>query len=57
MNDIVAEILKSGGISIIDWLLMIFNRCMESDVLPEDWQALYSTKRKLTEENEQIIEE
>ena len=28
MDDIVVEILKNWGISIIDWLLRIFNRCI-----------------------------
>ena len=31
--------LKNGGISIIDWLLRIFLRCMESGVVSEDWKA------------------
>ena len=28
INGIVIEMLKGGDISIIDWLLRIFNRCM-----------------------------
>ena len=40
MDGIVVEILKNGGISIIiDWLLRIFNKCMESGVAPEGWKA------------------
>ena len=39
MDYIVVEMLKSGGISIIDWLLRIFNRYMKSGVVPEDWKA------------------
>ena len=39
MNGIVVEMLKNGGIRIIDWLLRIFNKCMESGVVPEDWKA------------------
>ena len=39
MDGIVVEMLKKGGISIIDWLLRIFNKCMESGVVPEDWKA------------------
>ena len=31
--------LKNGGISITDWLLRIFNQCMESGVVPEDWKV------------------
>ena len=30
MDGIVIEMLNNGGISITDWLLRIFNRCMES---------------------------
>ena len=33
MDGIVVEMLKNGGISIIDWLLRIFNKCMESGVV------------------------
>ena len=33
-DGIVVEMLKNGGI-IIDWLLRIFSRCMESSVLPK----------------------
>ena len=29
MDDIVVEMLKNGSISITDWLLRIFNKCME----------------------------
>ena len=32
--------MKNGGISIIDWLLRIFNRCMESGVVQEDWKVV-----------------
>ena len=39
MDYIVVEMLKSGGISIIDWLLRIFSRCMEPGVIPKDWKA------------------
>ena len=39
MDGIVVEMLKNGGISIIDWLLKMFNRCITSDVVPEDWKA------------------
>ena len=35
MNGIVVEMLKNRGISITYWLLRIFNRCMESGVVPE----------------------
>ena len=36
MDGIIVGMLKNGGISIIDWLLRIFNKCMESGVVPED---------------------
>ena len=39
MDGIVAEMLKNVGISIIDWLLRIFNKCMESGIVSEDWKA------------------
>ena len=39
MDGIVEEMLKNGGISITHWLLKILNRCMESGVVPEDWEA------------------
>ena len=39
MDGIVVEMFKNEGISIIDWLLRIFNNCMESGVIPEDWKA------------------
>ena len=39
MDGIVVEMLKNGGISIIDRLLRIFNKCMESGVVPEDWKV------------------
>ena len=37
--DGIEGMLKNGGISVIDWLLRIFNRCMESGVVPEDWKV------------------
>ena len=40
MDGIVVEMLKSGGISITDWLLKIFNKCMVSGVVPENWKAM-----------------
>ena len=40
MNGVVVEMLKSEGISVIDWLLRIFNRCRESGVASEDWKEV-----------------
>ena len=34
VDGIVIEMLKNGGISIMDWLLRIFNKCIESGVVP-----------------------
>ena len=34
--DNIVEMLKNSVISVIDWLRRIFNRCMESGVIPED---------------------
>ena len=39
MDGIVVEMLKNGVINIIDLLQRIFNRCMESGVVAEDWKA------------------
>ena len=39
MDGIVVEMLNKGGISIIDWLLKIFNICMESGVVTDDRNA------------------
>ena len=39
MSDVVAEMLKNGGISTTDWLLRIFNRGMEIGVVPNDWKV------------------
>ena len=41
MDGSVVEMLENGGINIIDWLLRIFNKCMESGVVPEDWKSAY----------------
>ena len=60
VDGIVVEILKNGGIGIIDWLLRIFNICMESCVVPDDWKAACIVpiyKGKVTEEIVLIIEE
>ena len=39
MNGFVLEMLKNGGITIIEWLLRIFNICMEFGDVPENWKA------------------
>ena len=39
VDSVVVETLKNLGISIIDWLLRIFNRCIGSGVVPEDWKT------------------
>ena len=39
MDGIVVEMLKNGGISIIDWLLRILYRCKLSGVVPEVWKS------------------
>ena len=36
--------LKNESISIIDWLLRIFNTCMEYCVVPEDCKEVYKEK-------------
>ena len=33
MKGIGVEILKCVGVSVVDWLLRIFNRCMELGVM------------------------
>ena len=33
------EMWKCGGTSTIDWLLRISSRCMETDVVLEDWEV------------------
>ena len=55
---VVVERMKNEGISIIDWLLRICNRCMKSGVVPEEWNAAYIIpvyRRRAIEENVQII--
>ena len=37
--DGIVVMLKNRDISIIDWLLRILNKYMESGVVPEDWKA------------------
>ena len=39
MDGIVVKMLKNGGISIIVWLLRIFNKCMGSGVVSEFWKV------------------
>ena len=39
VDGIVVEMLENGGIIIIDWLLRIYNKYMESGVVLEDWEA------------------
>ena len=39
VDGIVVALLKSACISISDWSLRVFNRCMESGVVPEEWKA------------------
>ena len=51
MDSIVVEMWKNRDISIIDWMLRIYNKCMNSGVVPED------LKEKVTEEILLIIEE
>ena len=41
VDGIVIGVLKNEGIRIIDWLLMIVNRYMESGVVPEDYTRVY----------------
>ena len=45
MDGIVIGVLKNEGIRIIDWLLMIVNRYMESGVVPEDYTRVYGIQR------------
>ena len=37
MNGIAVEMLKYGGVSLVNWL-RIFNRCMELRVVSENWK-------------------
>ena len=39
MDGISEKRMKNRDISIIDWLLRTFNRCMKSGVVPEDLKA------------------
>ena len=40
MNGMVVEMLKRESINITDWLLRIFNRCMESGAVPKNWKVV-----------------
>ena len=47
MNSVVMEVVKYGGDSIAEWLLRIFNRCIETGVMREYWKvALISPEYK-----------
>ena len=37
----LVKFLKRRGISIIDKLLEIFNKCMETGFVPKDWKVAY----------------
>src|SRR6201990_1373940 len=30
--------LLEGGVSVIEWMLRLFNLCLASGVVPQDWQ-------------------
>ena len=46
--------MKNEVISIINWFLKIFNICMESGVVPEDWKAgcIVSVYRRISDRRE-----
>ena len=37
-DGIAAEFLKQGGVSVRDWLVRLYNICMERGEAPENWQ-------------------
>lgn len=39
VDDIAAEMLKGGGNAVIEWLLRLFNVCMNSGKVPLDWKS------------------
>ena len=39
MDEIVGEYLKSGGESVIEWLLRICNGCFREGVVPKEWKS------------------
>ena len=39
MNGIVVEMFENVTTSIVNWLLIVFNICMESGVVPENLKA------------------
>ena len=41
LDDILVEMLTSSVIKVIYWLMRIFNRCMKTGVLAEDWKVSY----------------
>ena len=60
MDGNVVEILKIGGIRIINWLLRIFNRCISLVLylrIGKQRVSFLYIKGKLTEETVQIMEE
>ena len=38
IDGIAAELLKRGGISIVEWLVRLFNICFREGAVPDDWQ-------------------
>src|SRR6201990_981488 len=38
LDGISGEMLLEGGVSVVEWMLRLFNLCLATDVVPQDWQ-------------------
>ena len=39
LDGIVGECIKSGGETVVEWLVRVFNGCFESGCVPRDWKS------------------
>ena len=39
LDGIVGECIKSGGETVVEWLVRVFNGCFESGCVPGDWKS------------------
>ena len=38
LDGISGEMLLEGGVSVVEWMLRLFNLCLTTGVVPQDWQ-------------------
>ena len=54
VDEVMVEHLKSGGVSVVEWLVRLFNGCFHKGGVPKEWKSACIVPLQLEKENHSV---